>query len=101
MRYLAIHLLELAGVETPGEKIGKVGVNVAGVTVNDPNHIINIQDAKSVDILVGPDKFTAAIPETQDAAHEEAVREQREIAGRKATEDAEKRKKAADGPTTE
>jgi hypothetical protein len=65
MRYLAKDLLELAGVKLPANK----SVLIAGLTINKPDHIINIQDAKSVDMLVEEKKYTATIPTTQSEAH--------------------------------
>ena len=86
MQYLAIDLLLLAGVETPGDKIGKMSVNIGGIVVNDPTKVINIGDAKTVDIIVGVDKFTAEIPEAQDETHAENVRIQKRAKGEKTSQ---------------
>lgn len=61
MKYTSLDLLKLAGVENPEDKIGKVKVSIGGVTVNKPDHIINIQDEKTVECLVAGKKFVAKI----------------------------------------
>lgn len=60
MKFKAKDILEKAGYE-PASKIGKVRVRIGGVSVNDPEHIINVQDAKEVDILVGIETQTVSL----------------------------------------
>lgn len=53
MRYTALDILKAAGVENPKEKIGKMRVNIAGISVNRADHVVNLQSAKTCDVLVG------------------------------------------------
>lgn len=52
MKYLASEILEKAGVNIE-ETVGKVGISIGGINVNTPDHIINVQDATTVEIIVG------------------------------------------------
>lgn len=52
MKYLASEILEKAGVNVE-ETVGKVGVSIGGINVNTADHIINVQDATTVEIIVG------------------------------------------------
>lgn len=80
MKYLAIDILTLAGVEKPEEKIGHFSVSIGGVSVNESNKIINII-GDSVEVLVANSEYEFTVPETQDESSAENVRVERERLG--------------------
>lgn len=86
MKYLAIDILKLAGVEAPEEKIGKVSVRIGGVVANEPNKIINLMDKEIEVIVARTEKFVAHIPEVQDEAHAAGVKAEQERQGKIASQ---------------
>lgn len=75
MIYTALEVLEAAGIEQPEEKIGKFGISIGGVTVNTPDHLINVQAETTVSVRVGREYFTAHLPERDEPS--EAVQKAR------------------------
>lgn len=90
MKYTALELLTLAGVETPEEKIGKFGVSIGGVVVNKPDHIINLQDAKDVEIIVAKEVYKATLDDRTEPSEE--VKNALKVKGDKSRKDFEDKK---------
>jgi len=84
MRYTALEILKFAGVEKPNSKFGKFGINIAGVVVNKPDHIVNMQDSTEAKVIVGNEAFTAKLPKQDDTSDE--VKSALKAKGEKATE---------------
>lgn len=84
MKYTALEILEAAGFEKPAEKFGKFGINIAGVTANKPDHIINVQAEKKILVRVGRETKEVELPERE--THSEAVQAAIEAKGKAATE---------------
>ena len=82
MKYTALSLLEIAGVEDPAAALNKRSVNIAGVTVNNPDHIINMQDATEVTVIANDKEYTGELPKVQDEKHQDRVNEIVEAKGR-------------------
>ena len=82
MRYTALDILKLAGVEAPEEKIGKVSVAIGGVNVNRLDKVINVV-GKSVSILIGREITQFEMPAEQDPLHAENVKKIKEAEGEK------------------
>lgn len=62
MKYTALEILELAGIENASQKIGKVRVRIAGIRgINNPDHIINIQEGET-QVVVGDEHKTFTLP---------------------------------------
>lgn len=87
MKYTAIDILLLAGVETPGDKIGKVSVSIGGVVVNDPQKVVNVQDAETVECSVGGKTFTAKLPKEQTDVQKKSVEDVKKAKGEASTAD--------------
>ncbi len=66
MKYLAKEIITAAG-KNPDEVIGKVSCNIGGVVVNRPDHILNLQDAKSVEVIVANEKITVDLSATTES----------------------------------
>lgn len=81
MKYTALEILTAAGIENPKEQFGKVGINIAGVTVNTPRHVVNMQDAKTASIVVAKKPYEVTLPAIKK---EEGDRRGTESAGVKA-----------------
>lgn len=80
MKYTALDILKIAGVETPEEKIGKVRVRIGGVPVRKPDTLVNVQDNKELALIVGNEKIDVTLPEEQPAeavANTKAAHEKR------------------------
>lgn len=86
MKLTALDILHRAGVETPGDKIGKVSVSIGGVVANDPNKVINLQTAEEVEVIVGNESFTADLTKDVTEAEAERVSETKRADGEKKTE---------------
>lgn len=84
MLHTAAEIVALAGIEA--DVIGKVRVNIGGIPVNRPDHLINVQDAKTVTLIVGLDEVEVTLPE--EGAPSEAVTAVKEAHGRVLTEKA-------------
>ena len=86
MKYIALDILKLAGVESPETKIGKVSVRIGGVVANEPNKVINVLD-KEIEVIVSrTEKYVAKFPEVQSEEHAENVRLEAERQGKIASE---------------
>ncbi len=66
MKFLSSELIVKTGVENVGELIGTVSISVGGIPVNDANHVIDVGEATSVDIIIGTDLHTVEITETSE-----------------------------------
>lgn len=93
MKYTAIEILKMAEIETPEEKLGAIAITIGGVNVNTPDHVINIQDAKTVSVVVGSESKEVTLPEDAPARSEGVVAV-KEAKGKEATEKAEALAKA-------
>ncbi|QDP67651.1 MAG: hypothetical protein Tp172MES00d2C118482111_45 [Prokaryotic dsDNA virus sp.] len=89
MKYLAKEIVAAAG-KNPDEVIGKVSVNIAGVTVNKPDHIVNLQDATTASVRIGTETTEVTLP-TEES---EDLRSVRKARGEEATKAIEARKPA-------
>ena len=90
MKYTALEIIGFAGVEKPKTKIGKVSCSIGGVVVNTPDHVINVQDASEIDVIVANELFTASLPE--DGEPTKAVRAALKAKGERSTKDFKARK---------
>lgn len=93
MKYTAIEILKLAGVEEPERKLGAVAITIGGLNVNTPDHLINFQDSEKTQVIVGNDVYDIDVPRTPQGLSEGA-QAAIEAKGRKATENAEALAKA-------
>lgn len=81
MKYTALDILKLAGVESPEEKIGKVSVRIGGVVANEPNKVINLMDSEIEVIVARTEKYIAKIPAEQSEEHAANVKAEAERQG--------------------
>lgn len=84
MKYTALEILKAGSVEEPKAKFGKFAINIAGVTVNKPDHIVNTQDAKTVLVRVGRETEEVTLPERTEPS--EAVQNALKAKGEASTE---------------
>lgn len=92
MVYTTLEVLRLAGVETPEEKLGKVSVSIGGVVSNDPDKLVNLQNATSVEVIVGKQSYDVTLPESNEPSEE--VLRVRKSQGNKVLTQAEENRKA-------
>lgn len=85
MRYTAIDILKLAGVEKPEDVIGKFSVRIGGVNVNQLDAVINVAEGNTVEVLVGRELTTVELPETPSEEHQANVHAIKEAEGREAS----------------
>ena len=83
MRYTSLEILKLAGIENPESQVGKIGISIGGVTVNTPDHVINMQDATEVKVIFGKELLTVELPK-QDT-HSEDVQKAIDTKGKAVT----------------
>lgn len=62
MKYLAKEIIEKTGVEV--SVIGTVSIDIGGISVNEADHVIDMQDAEKVTVLIGTEEFEVELPET-------------------------------------
>ena len=74
MKYLAKEIVEKTGVDAD-EVIGKVSIDIGGISVNSWDHVIDMQDAEKVTVLIGTDEYVVELPETDDLEMSPAYRE--------------------------
>ena len=86
MKYIALDILKLAGVESPETKIGKVSVRIGGVVANEPNKIINVLGDEVEVIVSRTEKYVFKVPETQSEEHAANVHAEKERQGKNASQ---------------
>lgn len=91
MKYTALELLKLAGVEKPAQKIKTFGVHIGGVVVNSPDHLIETQEATEIGIIVGKESYDATLEGKRGIT--DAAREVLDKNGREKTKEREAREK--------
>ena len=73
MKYLAKEIVEKAGVDV--SVIGTVAITIGGISVNEADHIIDMQDAEEVTVLIGTDEYTVELPEEDELEMSPALKE--------------------------
>lgn len=68
MLFTANEIVKLAGADP--KLIGKVRVRIGGVSVNKPDHVLNVQDAESVMLIVGDKELEAKLPKRDELSAE-------------------------------
>lgn len=63
MKYTAKEIVVKTGIENPESVFGNVAVNIGGIAVNQPDHVINTQDAEKVSVIIGSEIYEVALPE--------------------------------------
>ena len=84
MKYTALEILNIAGVENAEKKVGKMSCSIGGIFVNKLDHLIELQDAKKVTVIVAKEEYEAKLKAQREPSQEvKAVLEQK---GKEATE---------------
>ena len=96
--YTVEEILIAAGIENPGEVVGKVRVRIGGIAVRDLDHTIFVSPTDKLEILVGEETFEVPLTEGEEGAISEGAQAVREQEGREESAKAEELAKAkADG----
>lgn len=74
MKFLAYELLEKTGVENFDQYVGAVSINIGGVPVNTRNHVIDVGESLSVDVIIGQDLHTVDIIESDETGMSEGLK---------------------------
>ena len=74
MKYTALEIVKKTGVENPEALFGAVAIEIGGIAVNSPDHILNTQDAEEVAVVIGTTDYVAALPEEDPLEMSEGVK---------------------------
>lgn len=77
MKYLAHELLAKTEVPAVLEKIGTVSVNIGGIAINDPLHVIDCGNSESVEVMIGNEFHTVTLDESDESDMSTALRQLR------------------------
>ncbi len=75
MKYTALEIVTKTGIENPEAVFGTKSVDIGGIVVNTPDHIIDAQDSEHVTVTIGTEVFKAALPEEDPLDVSPAVKE--------------------------
>lgn len=75
MKYTALEIVTKTGIENPEAVFGARSVDIGGIPVNTPDHIVDAQDADHVVVTIGTEVFKAMLPEEDPLENSPAVKE--------------------------
>lgn len=85
MRFTAIDILKLAGVEKPEEVIGATTVTIGGLNVSRVDQVINVAEGNTVEVIVGNELKTVELPDSPTEEQQANVHAIKEAEGREAS----------------
>lgn len=66
-RYTAQEIIEMSGLEVPANLFGGYRLRIGGISVNNPNHLINIPaGTNTLEVIVGNESFDLDIEESAE-----------------------------------